>query len=298
MRVGFIGLGVMGQGMARNLVKAGHTVSVWNRTKERAEALAGDGALVADSVAAACADAPVVFTMVADDGALIDVVSGTEDGPGVEESLAGGGVHVSLSTIGVDLSARLTAAHREAGQHFVAAPVFGRPDAAEAGKLVIVAAGEDAAVAQAKPLLEAMGQKVFVVGIDPVKANVVKLSGNFVIASMIETLGEAFALLRKSGVDPLQFLEIVNGNILRSPVYENYGTIIAKARFTPPGFKLPLGLKDVRLILAASDATATPMPVAAVIRDHLLSGIARGKSDLDWSALAQVVAEDAGLGEV
>jgi 3-hydroxyisobutyrate dehydrogenase-like beta-hydroxyacid dehydrogenase len=285
----------MGLGMARNLVKAGHTVSVWNRTRERAEALAGDGAIVAESVAAACEEAPVVFTMVSDDGALIDVVSGTDDGPGIEESLAAGGVHVSLSTISVDLSARLNAAHRDAGQHFVAAPVFGRPDVADAGKLTIVAAGEDAAVAQAKPLLDVMGQKVFVVGTDPVKANVVKLSGNFVIASMIETLGEAFALLRKSGVDPMQFLEIVNGNIFRSPVYENYGTLIAKGRFTPPGFKLPLGLKDVRLILAASDATATPMPVAAVIRDHLLSGIARGKSDLDWSALAQVVAEDAGL---
>jgi len=295
MRVGFIGLGAMGQGMARNLVKAGHTVSVWNRTSERAEALARDGAIVAHSVAAACDEAPVVFTMVSDDGALIDVVSGTDDGPGIEESLASGGVHVSLSTISVDLSARLTAAHREAGQHFVAAPVFGRPDVADAGKLTIVAAGEDAAVAQAKPLLESMGQKVFVVGTEPEKANVVKLSGNFVIASMIETLGEAFALLRKSGVDPMQFLEIVNGNIFRSPVYENYGTLIAKGRFTPPGFRLPLGLKDVRLILAASDATATPMPVAAVIRDHLLSGVARGKSDLDWSALAQVVAEDAGL---
>jgi 3-hydroxyisobutyrate dehydrogenase-like beta-hydroxyacid dehydrogenase len=295
MRVGFIGLGAMGQGMARNLVKAGHTVSAWNRSRERAEALAGDGAIVADSVAAACADAPVVFTMVSDDGALIDVVSGTDDGPGIEESLASGGVHVSLSTISVNLSARLTAAHHDAGQHFVAAPVFGRPDVADAGKLTIVAAGEDAAVAQAKPLLEAMGQKVFVVGTEPVKANVVKLSGNFLIASMIETLGEAYALLRKSGVDPLQFLEIVNGNIFRSPIYENYGTIIAKERFTPPGFTLPLGLKDVRLILAASDATATPMPVASVIRDHLLSGIARGKSGLDWSALAQVVAEDAGL---
>jgi 3-hydroxyisobutyrate dehydrogenase-like beta-hydroxyacid dehydrogenase len=295
MRVGFIGLGAMGQGMARNLVKAGHDVCVWNRTAARAQALEKDGALVADSLADACDGATVVFTMVSDDSALIDVVSGSDDGPGLEESLAQGGVHVSLSTISVDLSSRLAAAHRDAGQHFVAAPVFGRPDSAAAAKLTIVAAGEDAAVAQAKPLLEAMGQKVFVIDTDPPKANVVKLAGNFLIASMIESLGEAFALLRKSGVDPAQFLEIVNGNLFRSPVYENYGTIIAKGRFTPPGFRLALGLKDVRLILAAADSAAAPMPVASLIRDHLLSGVARGKADLDWSALARIVAEDAGL---
>jgi 3-hydroxyisobutyrate dehydrogenase-like beta-hydroxyacid dehydrogenase len=204
-------------------------------------------------------------------------------------------VHVSLSTISADLSARLTAAHREAGQHFVAAPVFGRPDVAGAGTLVIVAAGDDAAVAQARPLLEAMGQKVFVVGAEPVKATIVKLGGNFLIASMLESLGEAFALLRKSGVDPAQFLEIVNGHLFRSPVYENYGTLMAKQRFTPPGFRLRLGLKDVRLVLAAAEQAAAPMPIASLVRDHLLSGIARGKGDLDWSALALVIAENAGL---
>lgn len=286
----------MGQGMARNLVKAGHDVSVWNRTEERARALEQAGASVADSIAAACEGAPVVFTMVSDDAALIDVVSGTDDRPGIEESLAEGGVHVSLSTISVDLASRLAAAHREAGQHFVAAPVFGRPDVAAAAKLTIVAAGDDAAVAQARPLLEAMGQKVFVVGSEPPMASIVKLSGNFLIASMIEALGEAFALLRKSGVDPAQFLEIVNGNVFRSPVYENYGTIITKGRFTPPGFPLVLGLKDVRLVLAAADRTSTPMPLASLVRDHLLSGIARGKGELDWSALAAVIGDAAGLG--
>lgn len=296
MRVGFVGLGAMGQGMARNLVKAGHDVCIWNRTAERARALEKDGAIVADSIADACEGAAVVFTMVSDDAALIDVVSGTDDGPGIEESLGQGGVHVSLSTISVDLSNRLTAAHRDAGQHFVAAPVFGRPDSAAAAKLTIVAAGDDAAVAQAKPLLEAMGQKLFVIGTEPSKASIVKLGGNFLIASMLEALGEAYALMRKSGVDPAQFLEIVNGNLFRSPVYENYGTMMAKGRFTPAGFRLALGLKDLRLVLAAADMTATPMPLASVMRDHLLSGIARGKGDLDWSALALIIAEDAGLG--
>jgi 3-hydroxyisobutyrate dehydrogenase-like beta-hydroxyacid dehydrogenase len=295
MRVGFIGLGAMGREMARHLVKGGHEVAVWNRTPARSRPLAADGARVAKSIAAACEDAAVVFTMLADDAALIDAVSGTEKDPGIEESLGEGDVHVALGTIGTALSARLAAAHADAGQHFVAAPVFGRPDAAAAAKLTIVAAGDEAAVARAQPLLQLMSQTVFVVGTEPPLANLVKLAGNFLIGSMTEALGEAFALLRKSGVDPARFMEIVNGHLFRSPVYENYGKVMLEGRFDPPGFRLALGLKDVRLVLAAADQATVPMPLASLLRDHLLSGMARGKGDLDWTALAQVIAENAGV---
>lgn len=295
MRVGFIGLGAMGREMARHLVKGGHEVAVWNRTPARARPLAADGARVAKSIAEACEDSAVVFTMLSDDAALIDVVSGSDQHAGLEESLGEGDVHVSLGTISTALSARLAAAHADAGQSFVAAPVFGRPEAAAAAKLTIVAAGDEAAVTRAQPLLQLMSHKVFVVGTEPPLASLVKLAGNFLIASMTEALGEAFALLRKAGVDPAAFLEIVNGNLFRSPVYENYGKVMLEGRFDPPGFRLSLGLKDMRLVLAAADQTAVPMPLASLLHDRLLSGLARGKGDLDWTALAQVIAEDAGL---
>jgi 3-hydroxyisobutyrate dehydrogenase-like beta-hydroxyacid dehydrogenase len=298
MRVGFIGLGAMGQGMARNLLVAGHDVQVWNRTPARAKPLVAEGARLAKSVADACRDAAVVFTMVADDNALIDIVSGTDEAPGIEEALGEGDVHVSLSTISTELSARLAEAHEASGQRFVSAPVFGRPEMAAAGKLTIVAAGDDAAIARAQPLLEKLGQKVFVVGSDPATANLVKLGGNFLLASMVESLGEVYALLRKSGVSPAQFLEIVNGQLFRSPIYDVYGKLIADGRFDPPGFKLHLGLKDVRLVLASADHTGTPMPIASLVRDQLLTAMARGKGDLDWSALAEVALENAGLGAV
>ena len=298
MRVGFIGLGAMGQGMARNLLVAGHEVQLWNRTPGRAKPLVAEGARLAKTVADACRDAAVVFTMVADDSALIDIVSGTDESPGIEEALGEGDVHVSLSTISVELAARLAEAHEASGQRFVSAPVFGRPEMAAAGKLTIVAAGDEIAIARAQPLLEKLGQKVFVVGTDPATANLVKLGGNFLLASMVETLGEVFALLRRSGVSPSQFLEIVNGQLFRSPVYENYGKIIAESRFDPPGFRLALGLKDVRLVLAAADQTGTPMPTASLVRDQLLTAVARGKADLDWSALAEVALENAGIASV
>jgi 3-hydroxyisobutyrate dehydrogenase-like beta-hydroxyacid dehydrogenase len=186
-------------------------------------------------------------------------------------------------------------AHTARGQSFIASPVFGRPDAAEAARLVVVAAGPAEAVERVRPLLEAIARKLFVIGPEPYSANAVKLAGNFLIASMLETLSEAFALARKSGVEPAKFLEILNGSFFQSPIYENYGKIIIAQKFSPPGFALRLGLKDVRLVLAAGDEAAVPMPVASVIRDHFVSGVARGWGDMDWAALAKVVAADAGL---
>ena len=291
MKVGFIGLGNMGLPIARNLLKVGHELTVYNRTRSKAEALASAGAKLANSLAEACA-AEVVMTMLADDPAVEQTTLG--DG-GILNTLASGGVHLSLSTISTALSRRLTLAHTARGQSFIASPVFGRPDAAEAARLVVVAAGPDEAVGRVRPLLEAISRKLFVIGPEPYSANAVKLMGNFLIASMLETLSEAFALARKSGVEPAKFLEVLNGSFFQSPIYENYGKIIIEEKFSPPGFALRLGLKDVRLVLAAADEVAVPMPVATVIRDHYLSAVARGWGDLDWAALAKVVAEDAGL---
>lgn len=295
MRVGFIGLGQMGQAIARNLLKAGHELVVYNRTPSRADALRADGARVASTPAEACAR-EVVMTMLADDRAVEELLLGKSDGQtGALAALPKGAVHVSLGTISVDLSRRLAQTHAAQGQGFVAAPVFGRPDAAAAATLVVVTAGPAEQVERCRPLLKAIGRQLFVVGAEPHLANVIKLTGNFMIAATLETLGEAFAFLRKLGVDPSQFLEIVNGSLFRSPMYESYGRMIAESRYQPAGFALPLGLKDVRLLLAAADAAQVPTPVASVIREHMLSGLARGMEQSDWSTIARVIAENAGL---
>ncbi len=291
MKLGFIGLGGMGEPMARNLLKAGHALKVYNRTRSRAEGLVSQGAIVAETPVAACSFG-IVATMLADDPAVEAVVFGDE---GILEGLAGGGVHISHGTLSVGLSRRLAEAHKLRGQHFLTAPVFGRPEAAQAARLLVIAAGAAEAIDRCRPALEAIGRKLVVIGSDPPAANTFKLAGNFLIASMIESLGESFALLRKSGVDPATFLEVMAGTFFQSPIYENYGKIIAGQRYQPAGFKLRLGLKDVRLILAAAEDAAAPMPIASLIRDNLLSGIAQGMQDLDWSAVARVAALKAGL---
>lgn len=290
MRVGFLGLGDMGLAMADNLRRAGHELSVYNRTRGRAETLSA--VRVAASPSDAADGAEVVITMLADDAAVEQVILGEQ---GAARALAAGAVHLGMSTIGHALSRRLAAEHSARGQAYVAAPVFGRPDAARAAKLWIVAAGPSEAIERCRPLFAAMGQGVEVVGDDPVQASVVKIAGNFLLAAAIEALGEAFALVRKYGVEPSRFLEVVNGRLLRSPVYENYGKIIAEQRFDPPGFRLRHGLKDARLALAAGEDVAAPLPIASLARDHYLTAMARGWGDLDWAALARVSAVAAGL---
>jgi 3-hydroxyisobutyrate dehydrogenase-like beta-hydroxyacid dehydrogenase len=290
MEMGFIGLGNMGEPIARNLIKAGYVLRVYNRTRSRAEALVSAGAIYAETPAAA-SSAGLVATMLADDAAVEAVVFGDH---GVLAGLPRGGVHISHSTISTSLSRRLADAHRERGQSFLAATVFGRPEAAQAARLVVVAAGPPEAVERCRPALEAIGRKLFVIGPDAPAANTVKLAGNFLIASMLESLGEAFALTRKSGVDPAIFLELVS-SFFQSPVYENYGKAIAEQRYEPAGFKLRLGLKDLRLVTAAADEQAAPMPVASLIRDNMISGIAQGMGDMDWSAVARVAALKSGL---
>lgn len=292
MKVGFVGLGSMGSAMARNLIKAGHDHKVYNRTRSRAEALSSEGAVVADSPGGAAAGAEVVITMLADDPAVEAVVFG----PGnILESLPVNAIHVSMSTISVALSRRLAAAHSERKQTYVAAPVFGRPDAAAAAKLFIVASGPSPAVERCRPLFDAMGQKTFVAGEEPTAANVVKLIGNFLITTVIEGLAESFALVRKSGLDSGQFLEILTNSLFSAPIYKTYGGLIAAEKFEPPGFKLPLGLKDNRLLLAAAEEKSVPMPMASLVRDRFLSALAQGLGESDWSAIARISAREAGL---
>ena len=292
MRIGFVGTGRMGEPMARALLAAGHAVAVFNRTAARTEALAGEGARVASSAADAARGAELVVTMLADPAAVEALGLGAD---GAAVGLAAGAVHASMSTIGVALTGRLAAEHDARGQRFVAAPVFGRPDAAAASTLFVVAAGAAGAVAAAEPAFAAMGQRTFVVGDDPAAAAVVKLAGNFLLQSAVESMGEAFALARKAGVDPARFLEVMTGTLFPAPVYRNYGGMIAAGRYEPPGFALELGLKDVRLALAAAESAGVPMPVAAVVRDRLAIGVERGYGRLDMAALGRVAADDAGL---
>jgi 3-hydroxyisobutyrate dehydrogenase-like beta-hydroxyacid dehydrogenase len=290
MRVGFIGLGHMGAGMAGNLIKAGHEVTVYNRTPEKARALVAAGARTARTVSEA-SQGDAVMTMLANDAAVETLVLGRE---GVVPSLRPGALHVSSSTISVALSQRLSQEHAKQGQRYVAAPVFGRPDAATAAQLVVVAAGEKTAIEAARPLLEAVGRKVFVIAEEPRAANLVKLSGNFLNASVIESLGEALALITKGGIDRQRYLEIL-ASLFNVPAYNIYGALIASGRFEPAGFAAPLGQKDIRLLLAAAEDLSVAMPVGSLLRDRFLTLMAQGGERLDWSAIGALPAHDAGL---
>jgi 3-hydroxyisobutyrate dehydrogenase-like beta-hydroxyacid dehydrogenase len=290
-RIGFIGLGQMGSAIAGNLLESGFPTTVYNRTRERAESFAG----VEVPVALRPADAPgrkgIAVTMVSDDRALEEIVH-SED---FLERLAGGGVHVSMSTVSPATSRRLGRLHSERGSSYVAAPVFGRPEAAAARKLWICVSGPAAARERVRPILDAVGQGVFDLGDDPGAANVVKLCGNFLIAAAMEAMGEAFALAQKNGIEPADVARLLGQTLFSCPIYQNYGAAIAEGRFTPAGFRLALGAKDVGLVLETADQFRAPMPTASLLRDRLLSGLARGRGDMDWSALALGIREDAGI---
>ncbi|MDT5187982.1 MAG: hypothetical protein QOI28_233 [Mycobacterium sp.] len=290
MDIGFVGLGNMGSGMAANLLKAGHRVTAYNRSQDKVDALAERGARPARTVAEACGG-QVVVSMLANDDAVDAVTFGTE---GILATLSAGAVHVSCSTISVALAGRLSAAHADAGQRFAAAPVFGRPEAAEAAKLFVLAAAEPAVLQTVSPIFEAIGQRTFVVSDDPKAASLVKLSGNFLIASVIESLGEAMALVGKAGVDKLQYLDILASTLFGAPVYQTYGGLIAREEFEPAGFAAPLGAKDVRLVLAAGEELQVPLPIASLLRDRFLTLLANGGEHLDWSAVGALAAWEAG----
>jgi 3-hydroxyisobutyrate dehydrogenase-like beta-hydroxyacid dehydrogenase len=291
MKIGFIGLGRMGSGMARNLLRAGNGVIVFNRSREKAEALVADGARVANTPGEVCGEAEAVMTMLADDHAVEQVVFGEN---GIAAALPEGAVHISCSTISIAMARRLAAEHDRRGQRYLSAPVFGRPEAAESKNLLVVASGPTELVERYRPLFDAIGRQTFMVGTDPFQANALKLCGNFMIAAMLEAFGEAFATLRKADVLPHTFLEVMSA-LFGSPVYSNYGRAIADGKFEPAGFALRLGLKDVRLVLEAAEEFSAPMPLASLIRDHFLSAMAHGQADQDWSSVARVAARNAGI---
>jgi 3-hydroxyisobutyrate dehydrogenase-like beta-hydroxyacid dehydrogenase len=292
MKVGFIGLGNMGSAIARNLIKAGHSLSVYNRTRSRAEEFKPLGATIAESPSAAAVGAEVLITMLADDRAVEGVIFA----PGnALEALPDGAIHISMSTISVALSHRLAEAHSGKQQHYLAAPVFGRPDAAAAAKLFVVAAGPTKQVERCRPIFDAIGQKTFHPSEEAPAANAIKLSGNFLITAVIESLAEAFTFVRKFDVDPNSFLDVLTGSLFTAPVYRTYGNLIAAGKFEPAGFKLPLGLKDNRLLLAAAEQAAVPMPMASLIHDRFVAALAQGWAESDWAVIARLSSQNAGL---
>jgi len=290
MDVGFIGLGRMGKAMAANLLRAGHRLCVWNRSAAPARELEALGARIAPEPAAA-ADAEVLMTMLADDEVHRDVLLGGR----VLEQARAGLICVNLATVSVAFAQELARLAQRRGVAYVAAPVFGRPEVAEAGKLNIVAAGEPAALTRVEPLLAAIGQRTWRLGAPAERANVVKLAGNFMIASALETMGEAVALVKAHGVAAGEFLEVLTSTLFAAPAYQTYGRLIAQQRYQPAGFTLALGSKDVRLALQAGEAANVPLPFASVLRDHFLEAMAAGMAGHDWAALAEVSARHAGL---
>jgi 3-hydroxyisobutyrate dehydrogenase-like beta-hydroxyacid dehydrogenase len=292
MNIAFIGLGNMGSAMATNLLKAGHTLTVYNRTRARADVLKPLGTRIAATPGEAADGAEVAITMLADDHALEAVVF--EKGS-LLDSLPPNAIHISMSTISVALSRRLADAHAERKQHYVSAPVFGRPEAAAAAKLFVVAAGPAAQIERCRALFDAMGQKTFIAGDDASGANLMKLTGNFLITAVIEGLAESFALVRKAGLDANLFHEILTSSLFNAPIYKTYGALINSQKFEPAGFKLPLGLKDNRLLLAAAEENAVAMPMASLIRDRFLAALGQGMGEQDWSAISKLSAKDAGL---
>lgn len=289
MKVAFLGLGAMGLPMAVNLTRAGHRLTLWNRSDRPLDGFGETRPVRVRSIAEAVHETEAVITMLADDAAVEAVVQG-----GLLEALPQRAVHVGMSTIGIDTARQVTEAHRQRGRAYVAAPVFGRPDVARAAQLWIVAAGPAEARTRVRPLFEAIGRGVSDFGDEPWHANLVKLGNNFLLAAMLEAVGEACALMRKGGVDPKAFVETANA-IFQSPVYANYGGAVAEGRAEPALFKAALGLKDVRLALRAADELAVPMPAAGVVHDSLLSAVARGHGDKDWTVLGETSRHRAGL---
>jgi len=289
--VAFVGIGAMGEPMAMNLVKAGFDVTAYNRTPEKLAALRQAGARTADRPAAAVTPGAIVVTMVSNDQVLKEIVAGNG---GVAAAL-GAGTHISMSTISPDTARELAKLHSGYGGHYLAAPVFGRPEAAAAAKLWICQSGPPQAKQAARPVLEAMGQSVRDFGEDPGAANVVKLCGNFMILSAVEAMAEAFALAEKNGIDRAAMAAFFGETLFSCPIYQNYGRIIANRAFEPAGFQLVLGMKDVNLVQGAAGSAGMPMSLATLLHERLAESIAKGRGQMDWTAIELLVAEAAGL---
>ncbi len=294
-KIGVVGLGRMGTPMAANLVAVGRQVIVHVRHPDRVDELAALGLRPTVDITDLF-DCECVITMLPDDDAVLDVVFGRTDlgSEGLAAGLRRGAIHLSMSTIGTAAATHLAREHARCGQGYVAAPVFGNPDAAKARQLFIVAAGAPADVERCRPLLGNLGQQTFIVGVDPMQANLIKLLGNMMMATTLEMLGETVALLRKRGLDPRLFVEILTHTMFGGRAHRLYGDKIVAQRYAP-GLALPLALKDVRLALAEAEDAAVPMPSVSVVRDRLITGIARGHADLDWTGLGLIAAEEAGV---
>jgi 3-hydroxyisobutyrate dehydrogenase-like beta-hydroxyacid dehydrogenase len=293
--IGFIGLGHMGSAMAANLAAGGRAVIGYLRQPERNAELKALGIKPTNKLTDLF-DCDIVITMLPDDAAAHEIVFGGSSPAraGLASGLKPGALHLSMSTISPALSSSITAEHARRGENFVAAPVFGNPDAAKARELFIIAAGRTDQVDRCRPIFDLVGQRTFVIGSDPAGANLVKLAGNAMTATSLEVLGELVALLRKRGVEPEKFIDIMTSTMFSDRVHKIYGAKMVQERYTP-GFAFPLALKDVRLALAEAEAAGVPMPSVDVVHDRLMTGVARGHAGLDWSALALVAAEEAGL---
>jgi 3-hydroxyisobutyrate dehydrogenase-like beta-hydroxyacid dehydrogenase len=294
-RVGFVGLGQMGTAMAANLAAAGHRAIAYIRHPEQAARLAALG-LEPTANFADLFGCNIVISMLPDDAAVREIVFGREEVglDGLAAGLSPGSIHLSMSTISTAAASDLASEHAINGQGYVAAPVFGNPDAAKARQLYIVAAGAAADVERCRPLFDSLGQRTFVVGNDPAQANLIKLLGNMMTATTLEMLGEIVAVLRKRGVDPAPFLDIMTSTMFGGRAHKIYGAKIVAEQYAP-GFRLPLALKDVRLALAEADSAGVPMPSVDVVRDRMLTGMGRGHADLDWSVLGLIAAEESGI---
>lgn len=291
MKVAFLGTGAMGAAMATRIIEHGHTLAVFNRTPSKTLPLAERGARPAATAAECAADADVVVSMLADDAAERAVFAGPE---GLAASGCTG-VHVVASTIGTAAAREFADAHRERALGYLVCPVFGRPDAAAAGRLSGIAAGAPRALEAARPVIECYTHQIFDLGEDPARASLAKLAGNFTLMAMIETLGEALALAEKGGIGRSTMADILTTTLYPGPVHRNYASLIAEHRYHPAGFAARLGLKDARLALAAGEELGVPLPLASLVRDALIELLARGRGDADWAAAAALPAERAGL---
>ena len=290
MNIGFIGLGTMGSRVCENLIKAGNQVRVWNRSRAAVDALARLGATPA-STAQEAFSGDAAFSMLADDAAVRAVIDPLLDGA------PKGLVHVNMATVSVALARDLAARHKARSLEYVAAPVFGRPELAAAGKLTIVVAGEPTAISRIEQLLGVIGQRTWPLGVQPERANVVKLAGNFMLGAAVEAMAEATAMAWRNGIAPSDLLDVLTNGVFTAPAYQMYGMAIAKQRYEPAGFKLSLTLKDLRLVLAAADEAGVPMPLADVVHGSLLEAVANGDGERDLAALAVVAMRRAGLEE-
>jgi 3-hydroxyisobutyrate dehydrogenase-like beta-hydroxyacid dehydrogenase len=291
-KIGFIGLGNMGLPMAGNLIDADFKVRIYNRTRDKSTPLVAKGVRCASRPEEVAESGAVLITMLSNDEA---VESMTGEKSELVKRLSPGGIHLSMSTISPKTARRLAEQHRRVGVTYLAAPVFGRPEAAAARKLWVCLSGPEAARERVRPILEALGQGVFEFGEDPGAANVVKLAGNFAIASAMEAMAEAFTLAQKNGIHRTAVADLLGRTLFACPIYQNYGKAIAEERYTPAGFRLSLGLKDIDLVLETASSSRVPMPLANLLHDRLVSGLAKGRETMDWSALAVGASEDAAV---